>query len=136
MNYEKKCSLVHQYTSSLYRLSLSLGFSANDSEEIVQNTWTTFFGNINNFEGRSTLKTYLFGILYLKAKEFSRQNFKFFKMESIDHYMEQSFDNTLHWSQTPMSPHDFSEKIEVLNIIESCLEDIPLNYKMAFILKE
>lgn len=60
--------LVDTYSPSLKRLAL--GFVAGEAvaEEVVQETWLAVLTGISRFEGRSSLKTWLFTILTNRAK--------------------------------------------------------------------
>lgn len=60
--------LVDTYSPSLKRLAL--GFVAGEAvaEEVVQETWLAVLTGIARFEGRSSLKTWLFKILTNRAK--------------------------------------------------------------------
>lgn len=60
--------LVDTYSPSLKRLAL--GFVAGEAvaEEVVQETWLAVLTGIARFEGRSSLKTWLFKILSNRAK--------------------------------------------------------------------
>jgi RNA polymerase sigma-70 factor, ECF subfamily len=60
--------LVDTYSPSLKRLAL--GFVAGEAvaEEVVQETWLAVLTGIGRFEGRSSLKTWLFTILTNRAK--------------------------------------------------------------------
>ena len=60
--------LVDTYSPSLKRLAL--GFVAGEAvaEEVVQETWLAVLTGIDRFEGRSSLKTWLFKILTNRAK--------------------------------------------------------------------
>ena len=60
--------LVDTYSPSLKRLAL--GFVAGEAvaEEVVQETWLAVLTGINRFEGRSSLRTWLFKILTNRAK--------------------------------------------------------------------
>ena len=60
--------LVDTYSTSLKRLAL--GFVAGEAvaEEVVQETWLAVLTGIDRFEGRSSLRTWLFKILTNRAK--------------------------------------------------------------------
>ncbi len=62
-------SLVHEYTESLLKGALSLGFIQQEAQDLVQSVWLTFFEVQSKFKGKSHVRTFLFGILYNKAKE-------------------------------------------------------------------
>lgn len=133
---DAQTQLVSAYTTQLFKASLGLGFSPEDADELVQKTWLTFFETLQRFERKSHIRTYLFGILYMTAKNLKRANQKQFKMELIDTIIDQDFDPAGEWLQKPMGPDKFAERLQDAKNIKDCLDDIPLNYRMAFNLKE
>ncbi|MBI3966320.1 MAG: sigma-70 family RNA polymerase sigma factor [Chloroflexi bacterium] len=61
-------ALVDGYYGTLLRLALLYLPNRTVAEEAVQETWQGVFQSIHRFEGRSTLKTWLFRILTNRAK--------------------------------------------------------------------
>jgi RNA polymerase sigma-70 factor (ECF subfamily) len=61
-------ALVDRYGPSLLRLAQLYVPSRAVAEEVVQETWLAVLGGLARFEGRSSLKTWLFRILTNKAK--------------------------------------------------------------------
>jgi RNA polymerase sigma-70 factor, ECF subfamily len=60
--------LVAAYSSSLLRLAQDFVRTRAVAEEVVQETWLAVLQGIDRFEGRSSLKTWLYRILVNKAK--------------------------------------------------------------------
>ncbi len=60
--------LVRQYHRPLIRQALAYVASEAVAEEVVQETWLAVMDGIKRFEGRSSLKTWLYQILIHKAK--------------------------------------------------------------------
>jgi RNA polymerase sigma-70 factor, ECF subfamily len=60
--------LVDRYGASLLRVALLFVSTRAVAEEVVQETWLAVFSGIDRFEGRSSLKTWLFRILTNRAK--------------------------------------------------------------------
>jgi RNA polymerase sigma-70 factor (ECF subfamily) len=60
--------LVMAYSNSLLRLAQDFVRTRSVAEEVVQDTWLAVLSGIDRFEGRSSLKTWLFRILVNKAK--------------------------------------------------------------------
>jgi RNA polymerase sigma-70 factor, ECF subfamily len=60
--------LVQTYTDPLRRLALTYVRSAAVADEVVQETWLGVITGIERFEGRSSLKTWIFRILTNIAK--------------------------------------------------------------------
>jgi RNA polymerase sigma-70 factor (ECF subfamily) len=113
-----------------------MGFAENSAHELVQVTWAVFFEKIENFEGRSHIKTYLFGILFNKANEARRDKRKYHATEGIDEIMEKRFREDGHWTTPPLDPHRFMEASETLDLIKQCLDTLPVNQRAAFSLRE
>src|SRR6185312_15672271 len=61
-------TLVKRYQASLKRLARMYVSTDSVADEIVQETWLAVLDGIDRFEGRSSLKTWLFRILANKAK--------------------------------------------------------------------
>jgi len=61
-------NLVEQYQASLLRLALTFVPSHAVAEEVVQETWIGMLNGLSRFEGRSSLKTWIFRILTNQAK--------------------------------------------------------------------
>lgn len=128
--------VVRAYTGHLFKGSLGLGFSEEEATELVQNVWGTFFDVLPNFKASSHVRTFLFGILYNKAKEFKREKAKANQHEPIDQIMEERFDENGGWKNHIVDPERFMVASQTLEIIDKCLEKLPLTQKMAFCLRE
>lgn len=60
--------LVERYHSSLLRLAQTMVPSRAVAEEVVQDTWLGLLRGIKGFEGRSSLRTWLFHVLVNRAR--------------------------------------------------------------------
>ncbi len=60
--------LVERYSASLLRVALLFVSTRAVAEEVVQETWLGVLAGIDRFEGRSSLKTWIFRILTNRAK--------------------------------------------------------------------
>jgi RNA polymerase sigma-70 factor (ECF subfamily) len=60
--------LVNRYGASMLRLATTIVGSRAVAEEVVQETWLAVLQGIERFEGRSSLKTWLFRILTNRAR--------------------------------------------------------------------
>jgi RNA polymerase sigma-70 factor, ECF subfamily len=61
-------ALVEEYNDLMVRVASTYVRSAAVAQEVVQDTWLTVFRGIGSFEGRSSLKTWIFRILTNSAK--------------------------------------------------------------------
>ena len=60
--------VVERYHGSLIRLATTFVASRDVAEEVVQDTWLAVLSGLPVFEGRSTLKSWIFSILTNRAK--------------------------------------------------------------------
>lgn len=60
--------LIDTYSAPLMRLAQAVVSNTSVAEEVVQETWLAVLTGIGRFEGRSSLKTWLFTILTNRAK--------------------------------------------------------------------
>ena len=60
--------LIERYHASLLRLALAYVATREQAEDVVQETWMGVLNGIDRFEGRSSLKTWIFRILVNRAK--------------------------------------------------------------------
>lgn len=61
-------SLVDRYTTTMMRLAMIYVTVRAVAEEVVQETWMAVLEGLGRFEGRSSLKTWIFRILTNRAK--------------------------------------------------------------------
>lgn len=61
-------ALVERYHGALIRVAMAYVSDQSVAEEVVQETWIGVLEGLDRFEGRSSLKTWLFSILTNKAK--------------------------------------------------------------------
>jgi RNA polymerase sigma-70 factor, ECF subfamily len=61
-------TLVERHNGAMLRLALSFVSSRAVAEEVVQDTWLAALRGLTAFEGRSSLKTWLFSILVNRAR--------------------------------------------------------------------
>ena len=65
-------TVVETYLGQILRAARSAGLDASRAEDVTQATFTTFIEAAPRFEGRSSVRTWLFGILYNKIAEARR----------------------------------------------------------------
>src|SRR5215472_15062995 len=61
-------SLIDRYSDTMVRLAMIYVMAWPVAEEVVQDTWMSVFEHLGHFEGRSSLKTWMFRILINCAK--------------------------------------------------------------------
>lgn len=127
--------LVRSYTEALYKGALGLGFDPSTADELVQGVWVTFYEIAPTFQGRSHVRSFVFGILYNKASELRRDQKRYDK-DPIEEIMDSRFALDGHWAKPPVDPEQFLLASETLELINQCIDALPLTQRMAFCLKE
>jgi RNA polymerase sigma-70 factor (ECF subfamily) len=128
--------VVRRHSADLFNGALGLGLRENAAEELVAETFATFLDAAPRFQGRSSVKTFLFGILYRKAMEKGRKSAREQAFDPIDEAFEKRFNLVGHWSQPPRGPEDENLTREVAELIGTCLKGLRPLEKAAFLLKE
>ena len=75
---------VREHAQPLFRSARALGCTASEAEDLVQDVFVTFLERIDSFEGRSQLRTWLFGVLHRKMHERRRASAKDNATDSLD----------------------------------------------------
>jgi RNA polymerase sigma-70 factor (ECF subfamily) len=133
---ETLTAVVDAYMDQIYRAARGAGLNQHQAEELTQNTFTTFIETAPRFEGRSRVRTWIFGIFYRKLQEARRGFAKDRRMDGIDDVFESRFSEAGSWSRPPRGPADhFSDK-ETRRHIDDCLGTVPDAQRLAFVLRE
>ena len=133
---EAQRAVVESYLPQMLRAARGTGLDPATAEDVAQSTFLTFFEKVPTFEGRSRLRTWLFGILYLKIKEARRKNGRELPTDEIDELVDRRFDERGHWVSPPAGIEEVLESAEIREAIDGCLEGVPLLQRAAFVLRE
>jgi RNA polymerase sigma-70 factor (ECF subfamily) len=127
---------VHDHARPLLRAARGLGFVEPEAEDLVQDVFTTFLERLDSFEGRSRLRTWLFGILHRKALERRRASIMDDRMDPIDEVFESRFDVKGNWTRPPADLERLMLSNEIGKLIRGCMDGLPVNQREAFVLRE
>jgi RNA polymerase sigma-70 factor (ECF subfamily) len=139
-------SFVDHHHYALLRLARSL-LHDHAAEELVQEAWLTFIHTLPSFQARSSLKTWLFGILINLARQHRRSAWR--EIPTADDTMALSlqehlggFDDTGHWNQRPAAwplhhtPESSLARQQLLNTIQDAIELLPHHQRAVLILRD
>ena len=93
--------VVHAYLPQVLRAARGAGLPPQLAEDVAQDTFVTFIESAPRFEGRSHVRTWLFGILYKKIAGARRGLRRDQEMDDIDDVFEQRFDSAGSWTRPP-----------------------------------
>ena len=128
--------VVRRYLPQILRAAGGAGFAPELAEDIAQETFVTFIETAHRFQGRSHVRTWLFGILYKKIAEARRSQGRVNEMDDIEEVFEQRFDDAGSWTRPPRPVDAGVYDTEVRQGIDGCLDQVPTNQRMAFVLRE
>jgi RNA polymerase sigma-70 factor, ECF subfamily len=145
--------LVNRYHAMLIRIAM--GYVANQevAEEVVQDTWMAVIESLDRFEGRSSLRTWVCGILIHKAKdrgirEKRHTTFSAFESddddndEAVDPFrFQQSGDLAGHWAFPPQpwddqTPEKLLASKQAVDCMQRAIEALPATLKEVLILRD
>ncbi|UCD81754.1 MAG: sigma-70 family RNA polymerase sigma factor [Desulfobacterales bacterium] len=141
-------SWVDRYGDALYRFALSRVEDPSLAEDLVQETFLAALKARQNFQGRSTARTWLIAILKHKIVDHIRKRVRepiSDKVESLSDAaandpVDDNFKNDGAWRQRPsqwaVNPMKLYEQKEFMDVLYRCLADLPERQAEAFMMRE
>jgi RNA polymerase sigma-70 factor (TIGR02943 family) len=127
---------VQEHARPLYRAARGLRFSDPEAEDLVQDVFTVFLQKLDEFEGRSQLRTWLFGILHNKMRERRRALQREEAVSSLDPAFEAWFDRRGHWIRPPEDIERAFASRETREAMDDCMSSLPSQQREVFLLRE
>jgi RNA polymerase sigma-70 factor (ECF subfamily) len=145
--------LVNQHHSALIRMAMGYVADREVAEEVVQDTWMAVIESLNRFEGRSSLRTWICGILIHKAKDRGvreKRHTTFSAFESYDDDNDGAVDPSRfkesgewagHWTFPPQpwderTPEKLLASQQAVNAMQQAIEALPATLKEVLILRD
>ena len=126
--------LIRRNNPFIYKIGRSYGYGIEDTHDLVQETFISAYINLSKFENRSTFKTWIIKIMLNNC--FQKQQKFSLKKEIIN-------TNLINEKSKPMySGHQLADanktviNRELRHVIENLLEQVPIEYRMVFSLRE
>ncbi len=136
-------SWVDEHGNALFRYALFRIQDAQVAEDLVQETFLAALRAKDSFAGRSSVRTWLFGILKHKIidhiRKISRERPKD-DIESIANLTDETFNEQGGWKFHPAKwttdPSLHFQQQEFLEMLQHCLLELPPRLHQAFTLRE
>jgi RNA polymerase sigma-70 factor, ECF subfamily len=137
--------LVRRYNASLLRFARQFVPTAAVAEDVVAETWLGVLKGIDRFEGRSSLKTWIFRILANTAKTRGQREARsvpFSALEEGDTAFEPTVDRsrflgTGHWGAPPRAwPEDRLLRDETRAVLERAIAGLPPTQRIVVSLRD
>jgi len=128
--------LVDEYSSSIYRLGLRMLGNPQDAEDVLQNTFLNALTHIQNFEGRSSLATWLYRIAVNEALMLIRKKKPEVNLEDVeaeDHTEDLRPTQIVDWSALPEEELLSGEGKKAL---DAAVAQLPASLRIVFLLRD
>ena len=147
-------TLIDQYHSRLLRVARAFVSSEAVAEEVVQETWLGVLEGIDGFEGRSSLRTWIFRILTNRAKTRGQRENRYVSFSDATTQTDEDTNASLeperfhssghltgHWVIPPSTwdentPERLLLSKESLERIEKAIQALPANQRQIMILHD
>lgn len=123
--------IVRRYNPYLYKIGRSYNYSHDDTQDLMQDTYIDAYKSLDKYEGRSNFKTWISRIMLNNC--FRKKEKSSFKKEVMEEFNEHS---TPLFAAAENKTATIVHSRELGTIIEQALDNIPLDYKMVFTLRE
>ena len=132
--------LVDRYHGPMLRLAATFVPSRAVAEEVVQDTWLGVFRGVDRFEGRSSLKTWLFRILLNRARTTGRRERRTVPLDDESAVDRARFDADGHWSTPPVAWTDEIEnRLDAAGLTErihAAIDALPAGQREVVVLRD
>jgi RNA polymerase sigma-70 factor (ECF subfamily) len=144
--------LIDRYHQSLVRVAMRYVPSRAIAEEVVQDTWIGVIEGIDRFEGRSSVKTWLYRILMYRAKARGERERRSTPMSSLvaddddspavpaDRFEPAGSEWAGHWVDKPRRWEGEAEARllagETTSVIEAAIERLPTMQRDVIVLRD
>lgn len=120
-------TLVEEHSDYLFQFAMSKLKNRELSLDLVQETLLTSLEKKDQFEGKSSLRTWMTTILNRKIIDHWRKDKKNKVSVSADELVGEINNTLMH--QNPQNPHEISEQKEKLSFLEICMDKLPEQWR-------
>jgi RNA polymerase sigma-70 factor (ECF subfamily) len=147
--------LVDQYSSALLRLAVDYVSSRASAEEVVQETWVGVIRGMDKFEGRSSVKTWVYRILMNIARTRGARESRTVPFSAAptalsegsgpafdpERFLPQNHDEWPgHWASVPQpwenQPEDRLLARETMELVKVCIANLPAAQREVTVLRD
>lgn len=140
--------LIRKHQASLTSVALTFVGNRATADEVVQDTWLAVIEGLATFEGRSSLKNWIFAIMANKARTRAVRDGRMFASGSLDGDIEDDqpvvdparFDSAGMWTDPPgtwdsVTPERVVAGKQVWSHVEEAIDELPPAQRSVMILR-
>ena len=137
--------LVRQYHPTMCRVAAGYVKDSSVVDEVVQETWLAILKGIKKFEGRSSLKTWMFRILTNRAKTRGVRESRTLPMSALGDEEgggldPNRFTSEGRWAQPPvdwgLSPEGLVSNRQLVGVVEGAIASLPDRQRQVMTLRD
>ena len=125
--------LFEQYADRIYRLAVGLLGDEQEADAVVQDTFLRLFERLDQFEGRSSLGTWLYRVAYNRSMDQLRRDRPVVSLEAVAEDPLPAPAILAAWERLP--EQQLSDE-EVQRALEQAIASLPEHYRLIFLLRE
>lgn len=124
-DFERACGLIYnEFSARIYTFVSTFLKNKTDAQDVVQNTWSKVFGNINRFKGQSSLYTWIYRIAYNEC-------INWIKSRDYERYVEAE----LHHTSNSTSIPDLIDYEKVVLWFDEAVSTLPPRQRAVFLMR-
>ena len=139
---------VTKYHATMLRVARGYLSPPSAAEEVVQETWLAVLNGLGRFQGRSSLKTWMFRILANRARTRARREGRMMPISAMGALDEDGqpavdpdrFTSEGVWARSPTefagSPDSFADRTEIRQQVEQAIETLPERQRLVVTLRD
>ncbi len=128
--------LVDEYSSPIYRLGLRMLGNPQDAEDVLQNTFINALTHIQNFEGRSSLATWLYRIASNEALMLIRKKRPEVNLDDVEGGDEAEDLKPAQFVDWSGLPENELLSGEGKNFLDEAIHTLPESLRLVFLLRD
>ena len=128
--------LVDAYSTQIYRLALKMLADEQDAEDVLQNTFMKALQSIDNFEGRSSLSTWLYRIAVNEALMSLRRHKPTISVAMDYEDDEDEFQHPTQFTDWCCLPEEDLLSAESKKHLDKAIRSLPEKLRIVFILRD
>ena len=129
-------AVARENVGPLLRAARAAGLGDADAYDTVQEALLVFVQKADRYDGRASVRTWLFGILFNKIAERRRAVAREEATDDIEAVVNARFGARGQWIKPPRTPDAELAAGQAMKMLEECLEQLPERRRAAFVLRE
>ena len=130
-------ALMDEYYDGMRRLALSCVHDQDIADDVIQETWVAVVNGIERFEGRSSLRTWVFRILLNQARRRARREQRFVAFDTPVQGMASAEEalSAEKWG-AGQNPEDWIDGAQLVARVEAALATLPPAQRTVMTLRD